>query len=51
MDVVKGVLSTADILAALEDAAFDDTQPLDMLLADVKSLARKSGVGPCQMRF
>ncbi len=41
MEVVKGNRSTEDILDALEDAAVDNTPPLDMLLADVKNLARE----------
>lgn len=41
VEVVKGSRSTQDILDALEDAAVDDTPPLDMLLADVKNLARE----------
>ena len=41
VEVVKGSRSTEDILDALEDAAIDDTPPLDMLLVDVKNLARE----------
>ena len=41
VEVVKGSRSTEDILNALEDAAVDDTPPLDMLLGDVKNLARE----------
>lgn len=41
VEVAKGNNSTEEILDALEDAAVDDTPPLDMLLADVKNLARE----------
>lgn len=41
VEVVKGSRSTEDILDALADTAFDDTPPLDMLLANVKNLARE----------
>lgn len=41
VEVVKGDQSTQDILDALADAAVDDVPPLDMLLADVKNLARE----------
>ena len=41
VEVVKGIHSTQAILDALEDAAVDDIPPLDMLLADVKNLARE----------
>lgn len=41
VEVVKGSRSTEDILDALEDATVDDTPPLNMLLADVKNLARE----------
>lgn len=41
VEVAKGEHSTQDILDALADAAVDDTPPLDMLLADVKNLARE----------
>jgi ATP-dependent Lhr-like helicase len=41
VEVAKNDHSTEDILDALADAAVDDTPPLDMLLADVKNLARE----------
>ena len=41
VEVVKGVRSTQDVLDALADAAVDDAPPLDMLLVDVKNLARE----------
>jgi ATP-dependent helicase Lhr and Lhr-like helicase len=41
VEVVKGEHSTQEILDALGDAAVDETPPLDMLLADVKNLARE----------
>jgi ATP-dependent helicase Lhr and Lhr-like helicase len=41
VEVVKGDRSTQDVLDALTDAAVDDVPPLDMLLADVKNLARE----------
>lgn len=41
VEVFKGDGSTQDILDALADAAVDDVPPLDMLLADVKNLARE----------
>ena len=41
VEVVKGENSTQEILDALGDAAMDETPPLDMLLFDVKNLARE----------
>jgi ATP-dependent Lhr-like helicase len=41
VEVVKGEQSTQEILDALGDAAVDEPPPLDMLLADVKNLARE----------
>lgn len=41
VEVVKSDRSTQDVLDALADAAVDDAPPLDMLLADVKNLARE----------
>jgi ATP-dependent helicase Lhr and Lhr-like helicase len=41
VEVVKGDRFSQDILDALADTAVDDTPPLDMLLADVKNLARE----------
>lgn len=41
VEVVKSDRATQDVLDALADAAVDDMPPLDMLLADVKNLARE----------
>jgi ATP-dependent Lhr-like helicase len=41
VEVVKGKRSTQGILDALADIAAADTPPLDVLLADVKNLARE----------
>lgn len=41
VEVVKGSRSTQDILDALADTAVGDMPTLDMLLADVKNLARE----------
>lgn len=41
VEVVKGGRSTQGILEALADIAAADTPPLDVLLADVKNLARE----------
>jgi ATP-dependent helicase Lhr and Lhr-like helicase len=41
VEVVKGERSTQDLLDVLADIALDDAPPLDMLLADVKNLARE----------
>lgn len=41
VEVFKGDGATHDILDALADAALDDVPTLDMLLADVKNLARE----------
>ena len=41
VEVVMGERSTQEVLDALADAAVDDVPPLNMLLADVKNLARE----------
>lgn len=41
VEVTKGTRSTDDILDALVDAGFDETPPLETVLADVKNLQRE----------